>query len=66
MSDVLKSSRTEAVKRTLFLLDAEQAPVGSMPVVLGAGSSGILLHEAIGHGMKLTLTVRASLSMLIV
>ena len=42
----------EAVKRTLFLLDAEQAPAGSMPVVLGAGASGILLHEAIGHGME--------------
>jgi TldD protein len=44
--------KDEAVKRTLFLLDAEQAPAGAMPVVLAAGSSGILLHEAIGHGME--------------
>ena len=48
----LEKLRVEAVRRTLFLLDAEQAPAGSMPVVLGAGSSGILLHEAIGHGME--------------
>jgi TldD protein len=42
----------EAVARTVVLFDAVQAPVGEMPVVLAAGSSGILLHEAIGHGME--------------
>jgi TldD protein len=42
----------EAVERTLFLFDAETAPAGEMPVVLAAGSAGILLHEAIGHGME--------------
>ncbi len=42
----------EAVDRTTILFDAAQAPAGEMPVVLGAGSSGILLHEAIGHGME--------------
>lgn len=42
----------EAVDRTLFLFDASTAPAGEMPVVLAAGSSGILLHEAIGHGME--------------
>jgi TldD protein len=41
-----------AVQRTLILFEAVPAPVGEMPVVLGAGSSGILLHEAIGHGME--------------
>lgn len=41
-----------AVDRTVVLFDAVAAPVGEMPVVLGAGSSGILLHEAIGHGME--------------
>ena len=41
-----------AVNRTLFLFDATSAPAGTLPVVLGAGSSGILLHEAIGHGME--------------
>ncbi|MCA9527134.1 MAG: TldD/PmbA family protein [Myxococcales bacterium] len=42
----------DAVDRTLFLFDATVAPAGAMPVVLAAGSSGILLHEAIGHGME--------------
>jgi TldD protein len=42
----------EAVDRTLVLFEATQPPAGEMMVVLGAGSSGILLHEAIGHGME--------------
>ena len=42
----------EAVQRTLFLFNAKIAPAGTLPVVLSAGSSGILLHEAIGHGME--------------
>lgn len=42
----------EAVARTVVLFEAGSAPAGEMPVVLAAGSSGILLHEAIGHGME--------------
>ncbi len=42
----------EAVNRTISLFDAVPAPAGEMPVVLAAGSAGILLHEAIGHGME--------------
>ena len=42
----------EAVSRTLLLFDAARPEAGEMPVVLSAGSSGILLHEAIGHGME--------------
>jgi len=42
----------EAVARTTVLFDAGPPPAGEMPVVLAAGSSGILLHEAIGHGME--------------
>jgi TldD protein len=41
-----------AVERTTILFDAVPAPAGEMTVVLGAGSSGILLHEAIGHGLE--------------
>ncbi len=42
----------EAVRRTVNLFDAVKPEAGEMPVVLAAGSSGILLHEAIGHGME--------------
>jgi len=42
----------EAVGRTTILFEASPPPAGEMPVVLAAGSSGILLHEAIGHGME--------------
>jgi len=41
-----------AVGRTLVLFDAVQPPAGEMPVVLGPGVTGVLLHEAIGHGME--------------
>ena len=42
----------ESVSRALILFDAVQPPAGEMPVVLGPGITGILLHEAIGHGME--------------
>ena len=42
----------KAVDLTTFLLSAGPPPAGEMPVVLAAGPSGILLHEAIGHGME--------------
>ena len=42
----------EAVRLALLNLDASDAPAGSMPVVLGPGWPGILLHEAIGHGLE--------------
>jgi len=42
----------EAVDRTLIQFEATRPPAGEMPVILAAGASGILLHEAIGHGME--------------
>ena len=42
----------EAVDRTMILFDARRPPAGEMPVILAAGTSGILLHEAIGHGLE--------------
>jgi TldD protein len=42
----------EAVRQALVNLEAVDAPAGSMPVVLGPGWPGILLHEAIGHGLE--------------
>ena len=42
----------EAVRQALLNLEAMDAPAGSMPVVLGPGWPGVLLHEAIGHGLE--------------
>jgi TldD protein len=42
----------KAVHQAIVNLDARPAPAGSMTVVLGAGWPGILLHEAIGHGLE--------------
>jgi TldD protein len=42
----------EAVDRAVVLFEAVQPPAGEVPVVLANGVTGILLHEAIGHGME--------------
>ncbi|WP_237467924.1 metalloprotease TldD [Vibrio stylophorae] len=42
----------EALRQALVNLDADDAPAGMMPVVLGAGWPGVLLHEAVGHGLE--------------
>jgi TldD protein len=47
-----ESHGQEAARVAIAMLDAVDAPAGSMEVVLGAGDSGILLHEAIGHGLE--------------
>jgi TldD protein len=43
---------TEATDHTVILFEAGPPPVGELPVVLAPGIPGILLHEAIGHGME--------------
>jgi TldD protein len=42
----------EAARIAVAMLHAEEAPAGPMEVVLGPGESGILLHEAVGHGLE--------------
>lgn len=50
--DVVDLLAREAVKRTSILFKAVKPKGGEMPVVMGAGGSGILLHEAIGHAFE--------------
>jgi TldD protein len=49
---MLKKYAEQAVHQALVNLSARPAPAGNMTVVLGAGWPGILLHEAIGHGLE--------------
>jgi TldD protein len=42
----------EAARQAVTMLDARDAPAGQMEVVLAPGDSGILLHEAVGHGLE--------------
>lgn len=42
----------EAIRQALINIDADEAPAGTMPVVLGSGWPGVLLHEAVGHGLE--------------
>jgi TldD protein len=42
----------EALRQALVNLEAKPAPAGTLPVVLGSGWSGVLLHEAVGHGLE--------------
>ncbi|WP_067561365.1 metalloprotease TldD [Halofilum ochraceum] len=42
----------EAVRQALVNTEAVDAPAGTMPVVLGSGWAGVLLHEAVGHGLE--------------
>ena len=51
-ADRVREYAQEAVRLALVSLDAVPAPAGSQTVVLGSGWPGILLHEAVGHGLE--------------
>ena len=50
--DIWRHAVDEALRQALVNLDSRPAPAGEMEVVLGPGWPGILLHEAIGHGLE--------------
>ncbi|MGH8765730.1 MAG: metalloprotease TldD, partial [Burkholderiales bacterium] len=50
--EILRGYAKQAVDQALVNLESRPAPAGSMTVVLGSGWPGILLHEAIGHGLE--------------
>lgn len=52
VDDKLEHFAEEALRQALVSLEAVPAPAGTMPVVLGPGWPGILLHEAVGHGLE--------------
>ena len=50
--DAAEGHAREAVRMALLNLEAVDAPAGTFPVVLGPGWPGVLLHEAVGHGLE--------------
>ena len=50
--DIAMDFAREAVRQAVVQFDARAAPAGTMPIVLGPGWPGILLHEAVGHGLE--------------
>jgi TldD protein len=47
-----QAAADEALRSAEVMLDARPAPAGEMPVIMSAGWSGVLLHEAVGHGLE--------------
>lgn len=59
-NDLAAHYAKEAVRQALVNLEAVDAPAGAMPVVLASGWPGVLLHEAVGHGLEGDFNRRAS------
>ncbi len=51
-AEVWRAAADEALRQALVNLDSRPAPAGEMEIVLGAGWPGVLLHEAVGHGLE--------------
>jgi len=58
--DTWQQYTKEAARLALLNLSAVDAPAGTMPVVLGSGWPGVLLHEAVGHGLEGAFTRKGS------
>jgi predicted Zn-dependent protease len=52
LADRPEEVAASAAQKALALLDAREAPTGRLPVVVGNGFGGVLLHEAVGHGLE--------------
>ena len=52
INSLVETYTKEAIRLALVALDSNEAPAGKMPVILGSGWPGVLLHEAIGHGLE--------------
>lgn len=50
--DVWKAAADDALRIAMINVEAKESPAGEMPVVLGNGWPGVLLHEAVGHGLE--------------
>ena len=50
--DQWQACADNALRQALVNLDARPAPAGTMDIVLGAGWPGVMLHEAVGHGLE--------------
>ncbi|AXE62638.1 metalloprotease TldD [Candidatus Thioglobus sp. NP1] len=51
-NSLVEAYTKEALRLAMVALESKDAPAGKMPVILGSGWPGVLLHEAIGHGLE--------------
>lgn len=50
--DLVKNVALEASRRAVLMLEAVEAPAGIMPVIISSQAGGVIIHEAVGHGLE--------------